>query len=111
MGPLYKVGDKVEVIARAAEPDDYRFAFVDSMTRYTGRIVTIIFVTTAMVKTNSIPDDGYQYRILEDGGNFNWTSSMFRPLPASTMSQSSGDTPVTIKIKVKTNQIKFNFKN
>lgn len=111
MEPLYKVGDKVLVITRTEEPRKYRFTFADVMTNYTGRVVTITSVKiphTADVRV--IPDDGYRYTILEDDGRFVWASSMFCPMITSTMSQVS-DTPTTIKIKVKTKQLKFNFKN
>lgn len=111
MGPsLYKVGDKVQIIAREAEAYKYRFSFVDTMTNYTGRVVTIASVEISKADEEFIPDDGYRYAILEDNGRFVWASSMFRPLVAGIMSQAN-DTPTTIKIKVKTNQLKFNFKN
>jgi len=113
MEPLYKVGDKVQVIVRTAEPRDYKFTFVDSMTKYTGKIVTIASVCPSVCPSTqpsgTIKDDGCRYQIVEDSGRYNWASSMFLPL-TSIMSQSS-DTSTTIKIKVKTNQIKFNFKN
>ena len=113
MESLYKAGDKVEVIARDIE-SNYRFGFVDEMTKYTGQIVTITSVEPHRILPTSyngtIPDDGYCYYILEDGNNYSWASSMFRPLPASTMFQSN-DTPITIKNKVRTNKPKFNFKN
>lgn len=109
MEPLYKVGDKVGVMARTANQSDYRFSFVDNMTDYTGKIVTIAAVKPTIDSSKIIKDDGYCYKIVEDRGAYSWASSMFSPL-ASTMSQFS-DTPTTIKIKVKTNQLKFNFKN
>lgn len=109
MEPLYKVGDKVKVITRKADSSDYRFSFVDSMTKYAGEIVTIASVNSTTESSTIIRDDGYRYKIVEDRGVYSWASSMFSPL-ASTMSQFS-DIPTTIKIKVKTNQLKFNFKN
>lgn len=109
MEPLYKVGDKVKVIARKARASDYRFGFLNTMCVYAGQIVTIASVSTPP-KSGTFQDDGYLYKILEDKENYWWASSMFRPLVANTTSQSS-DTPTTIKIKVKTNQPKFNFKN
>lgn len=113
--PLYKIGDKVEVIAREAEAPAYRFNFADEMLRYTGQIVTIANVGIPSCGPNTIPDDGYRYKIFEDGGEYFWASSMFRPLPLvdimSLANNAANDTPTTIKIKVKTNQLKFNFKN
>ena len=112
MEPLYKVGDEVEVIARDIE-SNYRFGFADGMTKYIGQIVTIVSIrrpVTPPPHGKAVPDDGYCYTILEDGNNYSWASSMFRPLPASTMFQSN-DTPITIKNKVRTNKPKFNFKN
>lgn len=107
MEPLYKVGDKVKVIARKAKVSDYRFGFIDTMCVYAGQIVTIAAVRTSP-KSGTFQDDGYLYKILEDKEIYSWASSMFRPLVASTTSQSN-DTPMTIKVR--TNQPKFNFKN
>lgn len=108
MEPLYKVGDKVVVIDRVAMSHDYRFSFVDAMAMCTGKVVTIVSVDTPPhtlgAGPRDVPDDGYRYKIVEDKGYYSWASSMFRPLVAS-------DTPLTIKIKVKTKQLKFNFKN
>lgn len=109
MEPLYKIGDRVRIITRTAKQYDYRFGFVDNMTKYTGEIVTIASVSSTSSPSMIIRDDGYRYKIVEDSNFYSWASSMFSPL-ASTMSQFS-DTPTTIKIKVKTNQLKFNFKN
>lgn len=109
MEPLYKVDDKVRVITRTEKSSDYRFSFIDDMTVYTGKTVTIASIEPTRTSSGIIRDDGYCYKIVEDGCKYSWASSMFSPL-ASTMSQFS-DIPTTIKIKVKTNQLKFNFKN
>lgn len=114
MGPsLYKVGDKVEVIVRQSEASAYRFNFADEMLKYVGQIVTIANVGIPSCRSDVVPDDGYRYKIFEDGGEYYWASSMFRPLVdiMSLANNAANDTPTTIKIKVKTKQLKFNFKN
>ena len=104
MEPLYKVGDKVKIITRKTCSGDYRFGFVDDMSNRAGEIVTIKSVEPTTTSLHIIiEDDGYKYKIVEDRGQYCWASSMFSPL--------FSDTPKTIKIKVKTNQLKFNFKN
>lgn len=76
MKAKFKVGDKVRVLPRTGDSDDYRSSYEDSMCCLAGRIFTIEDVDVSEDSDSPIPDDGYIYKLREDIMNWNWNSSM-----------------------------------
>lgn len=77
--PKYKIGDIVTIKSeREGEESDYLFSFNDDMVSSYGgtshRIEDLEYWGNTGRKRFS--DDGYLYK-LEDGGGYNWASSMF----------------------------------
>lgn len=84
MKPLYKPGDKVLVKSKYDEgfgSGSYRFMFLPKMLKeYGGTICTIDKVSNfCNYPQYDVEDDGYEYYIKEDGGEYMWASSMFEP--------------------------------
>lgn len=76
MKAKFKVGDKVKVLPRTGDSDDYRSGYEDSMCCLAGRIFTIKDIDTPENSDSLIPDDGYVYKLEEDIMRWNWNSSM-----------------------------------
>lgn len=76
MKPKYKVHDKVTIIKRTGEDNDYRFCFIDEMAAFAGRTFEITRIEDRTSSSGAkIPDDGYLYHL--DGVGWSWASSMF----------------------------------
>jgi len=87
----YKVGDKVKVIKREGNEDDYPCSYVDEMMGYAYRMATITEIVEDDVDNDEktykyYNGDNNSYRLLFDGedgymkNNFFWHSSMFEPI-------------------------------
>lgn len=81
MNPLFKVGQKVTIKNRGKDASkDYPFSFSDSMVKYSGLQMTIDGVMHSRISIDrkySGYHDECQYFLLEDGGRWMWSSSMF----------------------------------
>lgn len=82
MKPLFQVGQKVTIKNRGKDfPRDYPYSFTDSMIEYSGLQMTIervVFNGASTDRKYAYYHDGYQYSLLEDGGRWMWSSSMFK---------------------------------
>lgn len=78
MKPL-SPGTIVVIRERTDQPNDYPNSFLDNMTRYSGKAVTIAKTTKEghFSKFKNYNNDDYTYLIKEDGNYYNWHSSMF----------------------------------
>ena len=83
MKAKFKIGDKVKVLPRTGDANDYRSSYEDNMCCLAGRIFTIKGINTSKDSDSSIPDDGYVYKLREDIMNWNWNSSMLESVEES----------------------------
>lgn len=84
MESLFKVGQKVHIKPRGSDNDfDYDFSYVDGMTKYANKVVTIIKVRRSYspgthVRKYSKFYDGFEYKIYQDFEEYAWSSPMFK---------------------------------
>lgn len=83
MDPLFKVGQKITIKYRkkSENPGDYPCSYVNGMTEFAGKVATIKYVNMSVLDYNgkfSDYYDGYIYRIIEDSGEYWWSSPMFK---------------------------------
>lgn len=84
MEPLFKIGQKVTVKHRkkSESPADYPCSYVKEMTEYSNKKVTIISYNKLRYSYEECKFktfcDGFYYNIKEDGGEYVWSSSMFK---------------------------------
>lgn len=76
METKFKIDDKVRVLPRIGEPDDYRSSYVDDMTDFVGKIFTIKSVELSEDPQSLVEDDGCAYMLKEDRSEWIWNSSM-----------------------------------
>lgn len=79
MEARFKIGNKVKILPRDHNAK-YRSGYIDSMTRYSGRIATICECYRSIENPISFNDDGYNYSLDIDKQFFNWNSSMLTSL-------------------------------
>lgn len=72
----FKVGDKVRVLPRTGNINDYRDGYVDDMCLLVEKVFTIAKVEASENLDSFIPDDGYVYKLKEDINKWDWNSSM-----------------------------------
>lgn len=72
----FKVGDKVRVLPRTGDVNDYRSGYVDHMCLLAGKVFTIDLVEISEESDSLISDDEYTYKLKEDINKYNWNSSM-----------------------------------
>ena len=76
MEAKFNIGDKVRVLPRTGNPNDYRSGYMECMLDYVGKVFTIAAVEPSDDSNTSIPDDGYSYTLKEDEMDWSWDSSM-----------------------------------
>ena len=105
MEPRFKVGDKVRVIRRTEDASRYRCGFVDNMAARAGQIFTIDRYSQGEARDNKLPDDGYNYYLMEVG--WTWVSSMLEPVEEA--SSPSREEPEVLDFTPKKKHYKLNF--
>lgn len=81
------IGDKVIIDPLVGYPDDYPLGFVEEMaTRWSNKEMTIVDIVHRDHPSSAKFYNGFSrtYKMLEDGGTYNWDSSMFKfvlPVP------------------------------
>lgn len=108
MSADYKVGDRVRVVKRTRNGNDYRFGFVDEMAALEGKIYEIYSISSHSTDSRSAPDDGYCYT-LKDSGGFNWASSMFEPVQEEVNTSLSKEEPKVLDFTHKKKYYQLNF--
>lgn len=76
MKAKFKVGDKVRVLPRTGDANDYRDVYVDDMCILAGKVFTIDAVEISEEAGSLISDDECAYKLKEDINKYNWNSSM-----------------------------------
>ena len=78
---MFKVGDKVRILEREGEENDYPASYVKSMTLYAGKIAKIVEVQenklTGYAKKRKYYNGDPNTYILDITGSYVWDSSMF----------------------------------
>ena len=91
MEPIFAVGEKVRVTEREFGSYAYKYNYTDEMSdAFEGKIVTISHVNPNYSNQEcEVEDDQASYHIIEDHGNYRWSSGMFDKISPPYFSEES----------------------
>lgn len=111
----FSVGTVVQILPRKGDPDDYTNPYVKPMESYVGRWAVITSIKKPL-RPSDKEDDGYEYHLDIDAGQWCWNSTMLKRVRAEDkleceqpLTPEEASSSVLPKIETSYRKYKLNF--